>query len=397
MSTTAAIVCFLLLSTLSGCNSEQRTNPTTPAGEHVIIVDSQAQTSSENPECGTADAPCATLLEALTIAETVQGGVPTIWLKAGSYQLGTDAPLEIRTSIILQAEENRKVEIHSGTSAFHIFASNVSIEGLSIISHDAGQVTSVMLKGGQALFKDTTISNQGNPADPSGMGLSIDNGGHAVLENSRVETLGAGAIDVFNGKLSIQNSTIQADSEAVRIYKTGRGTFERSVFKGNLFTTGGSLTVTQSETKDISIADGAYATLRENIIRGSVSLMWKHAYAEIRENQVYGRISAIDAKATVENNKIYGDQQGEGVTAFNFAMLTLTNNSISSMQTALYAYPSSMLTLNHNQFNSETEGKPTIFCETPVTIKSDGANTLQNTELHISCEGLPSNPGTGQF
>ena len=125
--------------------------------------------------------------------------------------------------------------------------------------------------------------------------------------------------------------------------------------------------------------------------------MWKHAYAEIRDNQIYGRVSAVDAKATIETNKIYGNQQGEGVTAFNFAMLTLTNNSISGMKTALYAYPSSTLILNHNQFNSEHEKTATIFCETPLTIESDGANTLQSADLYISCDGLPSNPGTGQF
>ena len=392
---TITMMLLLLLAAISGCSKEQGANPTIPNGEHVIVVDSQAQNGKS--KCGESTAPCQTLHEALLAAESIESGIPTIWLKTGSYDLGSAAPLEIHIPIILQAEEKQKVEIHSGTTVFQIFATNVTFDGLSIFSHDAGQVTTVMLKGGQVICKDTIISNQGNSADPSGIGLSIDNEGHAILENSRIDSLGVVAAEVNDGKLSTKNSTIQGDSEAVRIHKEGRGTFEHSVFEGNLFTTGGSLTITQSETVDITIADGAYATIIENTIRGSVNLMWKHAYAEIRENQIYGRVSALDAKTSVETNKIYGNQKGEGVVAFNFAMMTLTNNRISGMKNALYAHPSSTLILNHNQFNSETEGADTIVCDAPVRVESDGANTLRNTALDISCEGLPSNPGSEQF
>ncbi|MCP4402123.1 MAG: hypothetical protein GY801_33075 [bacterium] len=391
-----SLLFFLLLGVISGCSKEQGKNPTGPTGEHVIIVDSQ-QAASKKFECGASNASCPTLAAALHAAESIKGGIPTIWIKAGSYQLGSAAPLEIRTPIILQAEEKQKVEIHSEATAFQIFASNVTIEGLNIISHNADQVASVMVNGGQALFKDSNIFHQGDPIDPGGIGLSIDNGGHAILENSRVESFGITGVDVLSGKVSSQASKLEGGGEAVRIHKNGRGTFERSVFQGNIFSSGGSLTISQCETGSISITNGAYATLSENTIRGSVDLMWKHAYAEIRDNMIYGRVSATDAKATIETTKIYGNQQGEGVTAFNFAMLTLTNNSITGMKNALYAHPSSTLILNHNLFNSETEGTSTIFCEAPVEIASDGTNTLRNAELNISCEGLPSNPGTENF
>ena len=236
---TSSRVFFLLLTIISGCNTDQGNHPTGPVGEHVIIVDSQAQAASEKFECGSSDAPCSTLAAAFNAAEGITGDTPTIWLKAGSYQLGSEAPLEIRSPLILQAEEKQKVEIHSGTTAFQIFASNVTIEGLNIISHDVGPVATVMLNGGQVLFKNSNIYNQGNPADPSGIGLSIDNGAHAVLENSRVESFGVNGADVLNGKLSTQHSKLEGDSESVRVYKNGRGTFENSVFQGSIFVTGG--------------------------------------------------------------------------------------------------------------------------------------------------------------
>jgi hypothetical protein len=161
--------------------------------------------------------------------------------------------------------------------------------------------------------------------------------------------------------------------------------------------TGGSLTLTGSATQDISIADGAYATLKDNTIQGWVSLLWKHAYAKMNGNSIYGRVSAVEAKADLTNNIIHGNTEGDGVVAFNFGELNLSNNSIFGVKYALYAHPYSEIQLEQNQFGSETSGIPTIVCQQDVAMQSKGNNILRNADLRISCPGLPTTPGTSSF
>lgn len=393
---TIAMGVAFLLGVFEGCSRDENSKLTMPTGDDVIIVDSQHEKAMTSP-CGSLDAPCSTLTDALTSAAKLEGTIPIIWVKSGTYHVNPATPLEITMPMRLQVESGQKAIIRSEGTVLSITSSGVTIEGFHIISSGVGEINTVVVDGGKVTFKKSIITNDGPAADPRGKGLSIQNGGHVFLENSRIETHGSLGVEVVEGKIGLQTSTIQSDSDAVVVYKDGRAAFENSTFEGNLFTTGGSISVDNCHIEDISIADGGYATLSENTIQGGVSVLWKHAYANLTRNTIHGRVSAIDAKATLAENTIHGNQKGEGVTAFNFAELTLSQNTIFGVKYALYAHPTSTIRLNQNQFDSATSGVSTIQCEHEVSVESDGKNFLKNPNLTISCDGLPSSPETNWF
>ena len=355
-----------LLSTLFfGSCADDSSNPSESSGnlpsEVTIIVDKNHANAGPAP-CGTEDAVCESITAGLFSAAMVQDGIPTILIKAGSYDKEPAHPIQILMPVILKAELAHEVVI-GPDAAFVISTPDVTLEGLTIASLSF-EVIQIQARG-YATLKDIHVEQ---PKQDISFGrcssVKIQNGASAVIERSKLY-----GIITSEGLLVVNDSIVSSICSS------------------------GSLHIKSNDVFD----DTTICTLNNNTFSGDVgvNIGWEGgAKVEFRGNTIDGHADIRGGEAILERNTIT-----EGICVSE-ATLNLTDNIIHNwkyqQRNALWLEYSSA-TISRNRFGSEFDGGNIIACGESATIQSDGTNTLLNPNCWVDCDGLPLIPAEETF
>jgi hypothetical protein len=311
----------------------------------------------------------------------------------------------------------------STATTLSITSSDVTIEGFTILADSPESTTAIEVNGGSVILRENEIMSGSHPTGPfilpfpiSTVGVLVDHGGSAILTRNSLTvdetstTYRRLSTIIHEGNAVFTNNRIS--SLSIQISAGGSARFDHNDIQSNISVEGGRIilndnVITSSHGNySPEVSKGGHGELSGNTIYGSISVRDAGSRMTLTSNTIYGGIGVSETTMTLDSNTIRNKDGPCGIGVGRNGEANLTNNTIFGRECALLLWPTPWIVpvgistayISNNHFDSGTSGIPTIECrgETAV-ITSDGTNTLLDPTHTISCNNLPSMPGSNPF